>query len=180
MNKKRISAVLDEEGRWVRGLGLKERFLGHFKAFLGSEHFVDLDSLDDNLFINCLDKRVAIDMIKVVTDDEIKAAMFEINENRAPGPDGFSSKFFKSGWSIVGPDVCKAVREVLWTGKLPRCVNATRIVLILKVDCPRLVTNYRSIACCNTLYKCISKVLVNRIRGCLDSIVDSNQSAFIP
>ncbi|KAK9073221.1 hypothetical protein SSX86_007545 [Deinandra increscens subsp. villosa] len=41
-------------------------------------------------------------------------------------------------------------------------------------------SDYRPIACCNILYKCISKVLSNRIKAGLDSIVSENQSAFIP
>lgn len=119
-------------------------------------------------------------MIKVVSDEEIKSSMFDIDDNRALGHDGFSSRFFKAAWKVVGPEVCKAVREVLWTGKMPKCVNVTRIVLVPKVECPWIVTDYPPIACCNTFYKCISKVIVNRIRNCLGLIVDINQSASIP
>ncbi|XVF87655.1 hypothetical protein PTKIN_Ptkin18bG0137700 [Pterospermum kingtungense] len=38
------------------------------------------------------------------TVDEIKAAMFGISVDKAPGPDGFSSHFFKVAWDIVGKD----------------------------------------------------------------------------
>ena len=46
---------MDEEGRWVRGKAMKDRFLDHFKDFLGTEHYVDLKKLDDDLFSNRLD-----------------------------------------------------------------------------------------------------------------------------
>ena len=133
-----------------------------------------------SFFPKKLDSRVAVDMIRVVTDEEIKLVMFDIDDNRAPGPDGYSSKIFTSSWSIVGPDVCKAVREFFWTGKLLNGINATRIVLVPKVEVPRKVSDFRPIACCNTFYKCISKIIVNRIRNCLGDIVSNNQSAFIP
>ncbi|GJY37827.1 putative RNA-directed DNA polymerase [Tanacetum coccineum] len=42
------------------------------------------------------------------------------------------------------------------------------------------VTDYRPISCCNVLYKCISKIITNRIIDGLKEIVSENQSAFIP
>ena len=176
----RIQMVLNEDGRWVSGKAMIEKFVSHFNKFLGCKDDTDLTGLNDEFFPKKLDSRVAVDMIRVVTDEEIKLAMFDIDDNRAPGPDGYSSKFFKSAWSIVGPDVCKAVREFFWTGKLLNGINATRIVLVPKVEVPRKVSDFRPIACCNTFYKCISKIIVNRIRNCLGDIVSNNQSAFIP
>ncbi|CAH1428278.1 unnamed protein product [Lactuca virosa] len=179
-NKNRILMVLDEDGRWVSGKAMKEKFVNHFKKFLGCEDIIEFSCLNDGFFHNKLDSRVALNMIRVVTDEEIKVAMFDIDDNRAPGPDGFSSKFFKTAWNIVGPEVCKAVREFFWTGKLLKGLNATRIMLVPKVEFPRKVSDFRPIACCNTLYKCISKIRVNRIRNNLGDIVSKNHSAFIP
>lgn len=49
-------------------------------------------------------------MIQEVTDQEIKAAMFDIEDEKAPGPDGFTAKFYKKAWHIVGRDVCDVVQ----------------------------------------------------------------------
>ena len=59
-------------------------------------------------------------------------------------------------------------------------INATVISLIPKVQQPNKVSDFRPIACCNVLYKCISKILTSRIKGALDKLVNFNQSAFIP
>ena len=40
--------------------------------------------------------------------------------------------------------------------------------------------DFRPIACCNVIYKCITKILSNRMLPVLDSVVGRNQSAFIP
>jgi len=40
--------------------------------------------------------------------------------------------------------------------------------------------DFRPIACCTVIYKCINKLLSNRILPILDSMISRNQSAFIP
>ncbi|GJW04780.1 RNA-directed DNA polymerase, eukaryota, reverse transcriptase zinc-binding domain protein [Tanacetum coccineum] len=121
-----------------------------------------------------------VDHFSPVLDDEIKFAMFSIEDDKAAGPDGYTSKFFKTAWNIVGGDVCAAVKEFFYSSKLLGEFNANLISLIPKLQTPLKITNYRPIACCNVVYKCISKVITNRLKEGLGSIVDSNQSAFIP
>ena len=52
-------------------------------------------------------------MITEVSEKEIKDALFDIEDDKALGPDGFTSKFLKVSWDIVGKEVCKAVKEFL-------------------------------------------------------------------
>ncbi|GKF34389.1 RNA-directed DNA polymerase, eukaryota, reverse transcriptase zinc-binding domain protein, partial [Tanacetum coccineum] len=131
-------------------------------------------------FINKLDAQCADYMVRPVLDDEIKFAMFGIEDDKAAGPDSYTSKFFKTAWNIVGGDVCVAVKEFFYSSKLLGEFNANLISLVPKLQTPLKITDYRPIACCNVVYKCISKVITNRLKEGLGSIVDSNQSAFIP
>lgn len=41
--------------------------------------------------------------------------MFEMKNNKAPGPDGFSAVFYKTAWSIVGDKVIVAVKSFFET-----------------------------------------------------------------
>ncbi|GJR72292.1 RNA-directed DNA polymerase, eukaryota, reverse transcriptase zinc-binding domain protein [Tanacetum coccineum] len=106
-------------------------------------------------------------------------AMFEIEDSKAPGPDGYTACFYQSAWSIVGKEVCQAFKDFFLNGKLLGEVNATRISLVPKIPTPDRVSDFRPIACCNVLYKCISKILTSRIKGVLGSLVGENQSGFI-
>ncbi|KAJ8421922.1 LOW QUALITY PROTEIN: hypothetical protein Cgig2_025977 [Carnegiea gigantea] len=42
------------------------------------------------------------------TDKDIKEAIFSIPNHKSPGPDGYSSGFFKTTWAQTGPMVCSA------------------------------------------------------------------------
>ncbi|GJU01457.1 RNA-directed DNA polymerase, eukaryota, reverse transcriptase zinc-binding domain protein [Tanacetum coccineum] len=172
----RIESICNEEG--VRFYG--NDFVDHFQRFLGVEsNTKSMDGMSD-MFTIKLSREEANAMICHVFDMEIKQAMFDIDDDKAPGPDGFTSCFFKKAWNIIGSDICDAVREFFISGKLLKEVNATMISLIPKMNTPNKVSEFRPIACCNVLYKCISKILTNRIKSGLEKVVSINQSAFIP
>ncbi|KAL0295918.1 UNVERIFIED_CONTAM: hypothetical protein Sangu_3177600 [Sesamum angustifolium] len=59
-------------------------------------------------------------------------------------------------------------------------INTTLISLIPKVSLPRYVSDYRPIACCNVLYKSITKIIVKRLQQVLPLMIDYSQNAFVP
>ncbi|KAK4384672.1 hypothetical protein Sango_3037200 [Sesamum angolense] len=119
-------------------------------------------------------------IIRPVTIDEVKTAFFDIEEDKAPGPDGFSSGFFKAAWPVVGEEVANAIRDFFKTGRLLKQLNATLLTLIPKVRNPQSVADFRPISCCNVIYKAITKILVSRIREILDLLISPSQNAFVP
>ncbi|GKC25347.1 RNA-directed DNA polymerase, eukaryota, reverse transcriptase zinc-binding domain protein [Tanacetum coccineum] len=156
------------------------QFAKHFESFLGSNSNAEKMEEKDGCLFNKIDDIDAGSMIKEVNDDEIKRALFGIDDSKARGPDGFTSKFFKKAWNTIKMDFCNAIKEFFRTGKLLGEVNATLITLVPKMQTPLKVTDFRPIACCNVVYKCISKILTNRIKPVLNKLVDQNQSAFLP
>ncbi|GKD98938.1 methylenetetrahydrofolate reductase 1 [Tanacetum coccineum] len=134
----------------------------------------------EGLFSKSISATTSSNMVCDITNDEIKAAMFDIGDDKAPGPDGYTSAFFKKGWSVVGHDVCNAVRDFFSNGCILKEINHTFLALIPKVSTPLKVNDYRPISCCNVIYKCISKILSNRIIEGIKEVVSDNQAAFVP
>ncbi|XP_059659057.1 uncharacterized protein LOC132305432 [Cornus florida] len=105
--------------------------------------------------------------------------MLSLNKDKAPGPDDYNAMFFHQAWSIVGNLTIKAISEFFRNGKLLGEANSTYISLVPKCQNPSTINDYRPISCCNTIYKCISKLLANKLQLVLPHIIDHTQTAFV-
>ncbi|KAJ0615163.1 putative RNA-directed DNA polymerase [Helianthus annuus] len=175
----RINVIRDTSGKEYEDDLVQLAFVNYYENFLGGSRDSSLMPAPD-LFSKSLDVNAAAHMVRPVSAEEVKNAMFSMGSDKAPGPDGFTAGFFKGAWPVVGCEVTNAVRDFFIHGKLLRELNHTLIVLLPKSSSPSIVTDYRPIACCNVLYKCISKIIADRIKVVLDDIVSINQSAFVP
>ncbi|XP_074297047.1 uncharacterized protein LOC141627721 [Silene latifolia] len=86
----------------------------------------------------------------------------------------------RRGACITDAQAAKLIqKEFFDSGTLLKQLNATVVTLIPKKEVPETVMYYRPIACCNVLFKCISKVICARLALVLPDIISPNQSAFI-
>ncbi|GJX88338.1 sodium/hydrogen exchanger 6 [Tanacetum coccineum] len=163
--RNRIEMVSDASNNLYDGNHVPGAFVNHYNQFLGAKGVTIL--LDDH------------NQVRDVSNDEVKSFIFSIEDDRAPGPDGFTAAFFKKAWDVVGGDITCVVRDFFSNGKLLKELNHTIISLIPKVTTPTCINDYRPISCCNVLYKCISKIIANGVKEDLTDIVSINQSAFV-
>ncbi|KAJ9555234.1 hypothetical protein OSB04_009848 [Centaurea solstitialis] len=175
-----IHSIIDQHGNFVMGDGVGSTFLHHFENILGTRDTSVSANIPTELFDSSLSLSESLDIIRPIGDDEIKNAIFGIGNDKAPGSDGFTSKFFKSSWDVVGEDVTIAVHNFFYSGRLLKEVNHTLICLIPKCPNASRVGDYRPISCCSVIYKCISKIISDRIKPYLNNLVSKSQSAFIP
>lgn len=79
----------------------------------------------------------------------------------------------------IGADVTRACLNFFRSG-VRRCLsNLTFLCLTYsQKDNPSRIDDYRPISLCNLLYKIIEKILANRLREVLDSLVGPDQTTF--
>jgi hypothetical protein len=118
-----------------------------------------------------IEHQVLIRLSEEVKDCEVKKALFSMNAWKAPGPDGFPAGFYQQSWDVIGSDICSFVKDVWSNPQIVEEVNSTDICLIPKVSTPEFVNQFRPISLCNTIYKVVSKVIVNRLKEIVPVIV---------
>lgn len=115
-----------------------------------------------------------------IIKDDVKKATFALHPHKAPRPDGVTMEFYQKCWKFMGEDIWLMVEEFCRKGKFVKEVNNTLIALIPKKKSCSIITDYRPISLCNSLYKIISKVIVDRLKLVLDKIVSPEQHGFTP
>ena len=71
------------------------------------------------------------------------------------------------------------VNNFLVSGEMDARLNITNICMIPKTERPTRMTELRPISLCNVGYKIISKVLCQRLKIYLPSLISETQSAFV-
>ncbi|KAL2235532.1 UNVERIFIED_CONTAM: hypothetical protein Sindi_1285400 [Sesamum indicum] len=180
---RRILQITYENGITHTNLGeVAHEFVSYYQNLLGGTRrrlSVDIRYLRP-WARHCITDEEANQLLLPLSADDVKQAVFDIADDKAPRPDGYSSGFFKAAWPVVEEEVTRAVLDFFSTGKLLKQINSMILALIPKVHTPMSVNDFRPISCCNVLYKIIAKLLVQKISVLLDKIVSPCQTAFIP
>jgi hypothetical protein len=148
-------------------------FEAHFKASSADRPGVD------NLVFKRLNLTECGSLTRPFLEEEVKAAVWDCDSFKIPGPDGVNFGFFKEFWVELKEDVLRFVSEFHRNGKLTKGLNSTFIALIPKVDSPQRLNEFRPISLVGSLYKILAKVLANRLRMVIGSVISESQTAFV-
>ena len=127
-----------------------------------------------------LDQSQQQQLILPFSEDEVKAALQGLNNEGAPGPDGIPVFFYKDCWDTVRYEVMAALEDFRAGRSEMDRLNKACIVLLPKFQGAEQIGDFRPISLSNSLYLIFAKVLANRLRGVLPSLISPFESAFIP
>ncbi|GKB72076.1 RNA-directed DNA polymerase, eukaryota, partial [Tanacetum coccineum] len=172
-----IKGIL-KNGEWIEEPDLvKTEFFDHFRTRfkLAAGISPTLDAFSFNSLSPCQRDKLELQ----ISREEIKRAVWDYGGDGAPGPDGFTFKFFTAFWDLLEDDVVRFVQEFFCSHTIPKGCNSSFIALIPKVSNAKFVSYFRPISLIGCQYKIISKILANRLSVVIGSCISLVQTAFI-
>jgi len=158
---------------------ISEHIINHFSTLFNNTSNTCDNGLVDEVIPHLITDRINSMLTLLPSEDEIFQAIFSLNKDSAPGPDGFGALFFQTYWSIIKLDVTKAVLQFFSTGWILPNFNSNNIVLIPKTNNAGTINDYRPIAIANFKFKIISKILADRLAKIMPAITSVQQRGFI-
>lgn len=166
--------VLSEQGE------IKEAASRHFQTLLTADpHY-----MENPEFLNIIESKITEaqnkDLDKEITTEEIEKSIYSMPLEKAPGPDGFTVAFYRTHWETIKKDYVRMAKKNFAKCKLGSSIKSSHLALIPKDPCPQSFDRFRPISLCNVSYKIITKILANRLKKVLPSLISENQGGFVP
>ena len=178
IQKNSMEGIRDEDGVWRTSQEeMGEVMVNYYKSlFASTEGSVSISMLD--CVPTVIDEEMNASLCREFEACEVATAFQQMTLLKAPGLDGMLPLFYQHFWSTVNYDVTSSILSWLNSGTIPTPLNHTLITLVPKINSPEDAHQFRPISLCNVLYKIYSKVLANRLKKLLPSIITEHQSAF--
>ncbi len=139
---------------------------------------------DDNTFFQSdapkLSENEKQDMSKEISELEIKNAIKDCPNNKAPGADGFPIEFYKVFWGQIKHIIVKLIRKCYEDKSLHKTARLGLITLLPKPNKDLLLLkNWRPLTLLNCDYKIMAKIIATRIKKILPKIIHKDQTGFM-
>ncbi|PNX89322.1 cysteine-rich receptor-like protein kinase, partial [Trifolium pratense] len=171
-------SVIQVDGVSLEGVNpIRQAVFSHFASHFKNQN-MERPGVE-NLQFKRLNHIECCSLIKPFTEAEVKSAVWDCDSYKSPGPDGINFGFFKDFWTELRGDVMRFISDFHRNGKLTKGINSTFIALIPKVDSPQRLNDFRPISLVSSIYKILAKVLANRLRLVIGSVISESQTAFV-
>ncbi|XP_058776557.1 uncharacterized protein LOC131650867 [Vicia villosa] len=158
---------------------LENHIKSHFVNLFNSRVVLQDNGMIQGIIPSMVDAKTNDLLTLTPSAEEIHNAIFSLNADSAPGPDGFGAYFFQKYWDVIKLDVINAVCSFFLQSWIPSNYDTNTIVLIPKTNSACSLNQFRPILLANFKYKIISKILADRLSSILPSLISSEQKGFI-
>jgi hypothetical protein len=118
-------------------------------------------------------------LASIFTEQEVKATIFQMEHNKAPGSDGFPVEFYQVLWEIIKMDLMDLFHE-FHKGDLPLfSLNFGIITLLPKEKEAKQIQQFRPICLLNESFKIVTKVMTNRMALVAQKILRPYKTTFM-
>ena len=114
-----------------------------------------------------------------MTEEEVSGVLKEMQNGKALSLDDFNVDFFKACWSIVKQDILEVVEDSRKNKTVLKALNTSFIALIPKQENAMTPDRFRPTALCNVVYKIISKIIANKLRPPLPTLVFEEKTGYL-
>jgi len=138
---------------------LKQHITNYYKSLFGppENSFIELDEhyVHDIPQVSELENEHLTDAF---SESEVRTAVFQMEHNKAPGPDGFPPEFYQVFWDLLKDDLMAMFME-FHEGTLPlNSLNFGTIILLPKKKDAKVIQQYRPICLLNVFLKSLPKL----------------------
>jgi hypothetical protein len=98
------------------------------------------------------------------SEKEVRDTIVCLPSDKAPGPDGFTGKFYKTYWDIIKIDIMTALNS-LYHGNAFKLdlLNSAYLILLPKREDVSSAGDFRPISLIHSFTKLATKILANRL-----------------
>jgi hypothetical protein len=132
------------------------------------------------IFENEIYRRINVRMqrgsMSIITESEVYKTLRQRAKRNSAGDDGLSLEFYTTMWDQIEDDLVEVYNEMLRPGEnITTNLTTGIIVCILEHAGPKTPHDYRSITLLHTEYKLLARIIANRLRPILDTIIHPGQ-----
>ena len=179
--KQHIYKLENDQGVVIGDAQLKSYITQFYKDLFGPPDASDItleeDRIQDIPQVTQEDNEM---LTSEFTEAEVKSAVFQMEHNKAPGPDGFPAEFYQVFWEVIKDDLLALFADFHNEDLNLFSLNFGIITLIPKVQEATKVQQYRPICVLNVSFKIFTKVATNRLNNVAQTVVGPMQTAFLP
>ena len=150
--KKRIFSLEHEGGKIEGQKNLKDYITQFYKELFGppeENHFTLLERTDDIPQVSSSENEF---LTAPFTEKEIRDAVFDMEHNKAPGPDGFLAEFYQQFWDVIKGDLMNMFHDLHKGDLLLFSLNFGVITLLPKTQEAYKIQQYRPICLLNVSF----------------------------